>query len=108
MASESSGGRHDGAMPPSLLLLAALAVMSVVAAATFAWDKRRARAGARRVPEARLLGLALCGGGCGAWWAMQRVRHKTRHLRFRLLVPLFALAQLALLAWLAWRDLRAA
>ena len=93
-------------MPPSLLALAVLVLMSLLTAGIFVWDKRRARSGGRRVPEARLLLFALLGGAPGAYWAMRTVRHKTKHLRFRLLVPLLALAQFALLGWLAARDLQ--
>ena len=91
-------------MPPSLLYLAALVLMSLITAGVYAWDKRRARKGGRRVPEARLLGLALLGGAMGAYWAMRTVRHKTKHWRFRVLVPLLAIVQLAILGSLWYRE----
>ena len=93
-------------MHPSLLALAVVLAMSVVTAGVYAWDKHRARRGGRRVSEKRLLWLAVLAGAPGAWWAMRTVRHKTKHTRFRLLVPALALLQLGLLAWLGWRDLR--
>ncbi|MDF1702895.1 MAG: DUF1294 domain-containing protein [Planctomycetota bacterium] len=95
-------------MPLWSIAFAFLLVMSLVTALLFRFDKRRARAGGWRVSEARLLTFALLGGGMGAYWAMRHFRHKTQHWRFRLLVPLFTLAQLALVGWLLWREVAAA
>lgn len=66
--------------------------MSTIAFAAFGWDKSRARKGARRTPEARLLLLAFLGGFPGGWLGMSVFRHKTRKGSFRLrmfLVTLF-------------------
>lgn len=41
-------------------------------------DKRYAIAGARRIPEANLLGMAFVGGSPGAFAARHLFRHKTR------------------------------
>ncbi len=51
-------------------------------------DKRKAQTGARRVPEKTLLGCAFLLGGLGAFAGMFCFRHKTRHTRFRILLPL--------------------
>lgn len=84
-------------------LVAWLAAASALGAAAMAADKRRARRGRGRVPEAALLALALLGGWPGEALGMLVVRHKTRKPAF--LVP-FALcvAGDAALLWLAWRS----
>ena len=70
-----------------------LCVMSVITFFVMGSDKRRAKRGARRVPEARLFLLALLGGGVGGLLGMYVFRHKTRHLQFALGFPLIAAVQ---------------
>jgi len=66
----------------SKALLIGFGACSLLTLLSFAWDKAAARRGARRVPEARLLALALLGGGAGALLGMIWFRHKTRKPRF--------------------------
>ncbi|NDV87000.1 DUF1294 domain-containing protein [Aurantimonas aggregata] len=68
-------------MIPAVLVY--LLVVNVAAYAAFAYDKARAVRGRRRVPERRLLGLALIGGSVGAVVAQRRLRHKTQKEPFR-------------------------
>jgi uncharacterized membrane protein YsdA (DUF1294 family) len=64
----------------------------------FASDKRRAKRGARRIPESTLLTLAALGGAPGAWLSMLVFRHKTRHARFAFGVPAILFGEAILLA----------
>ena len=57
-------------------------------------DKIRAVKQSRRVPERRLIALALLGGSPGALLAMCLFRHKTRKNKFRLGVPFIMFIQL--------------
>lgn len=75
----------------------ALAVMSVIAFATYGSDKKRAVEGEFRTPERLLLLLAFLGGGLGAFLGMQVFHHKTRKPRFQFLVPVALAIQLIIL-----------
>lgn len=74
-----------------------LALLAVNAAAfgAFWWDKQRARAGGRRIPENTLLMLALVGGSVGALSARHLFRHKTRKEPFRTMLYAIVALQLA-------------
>ncbi len=69
-------------MPIYLLLINALgfALMCI--------DKYKARRNLWRIPEATLFAVALLGGSLGCLLGMCAVRHKTRHIRFTLGMPL--------------------
>src|SRR5687768_6374977 len=56
------------------------AVASLAAYALYASDKRRARAGVRRVPESLLHAVEFLGGWPGALFAQWWLRHKNRKL----------------------------
>lgn len=54
----------------------------------YGFDKRKAKTGSRRISEKNLLLCALLMGGAGAALGMGLFRHKTRHAKFVILVPL--------------------
>lgn len=87
-----------GRLAPGAATALHLAGMSALAFGLFALDKARASRGGRRVAETCLLLAAALGGALGAVAGMRAWRHKTRHARFRLLLPLLALLQVAFLA----------
>lgn len=75
--------------------LAAASLVGLVAAVA---DKRRARRGRGRVPEAAFHALTLVGGWPGALLGFLLARHKTRKARFLLPFLLCSLANVALFA----------
>lgn len=68
-------------VPPPAVALGWLAIINLIGFAMMASDKRRAtesgRGRVRRIPEARLLGIAAIGGSGGVLVAQQLLRHKT-------------------------------
>ena len=86
---------------PRRILYVWLLLMSLVLFFTMGADKRRAVKSLRRVPERRLFTLALLGGAAGGWLGMYAFRHKTKHGKFIFGLPLIALLQLGLCAYLA-------
>lgn len=83
-------------------LLPAMFIWNITVFFLYAMDKFRARHGGWRVSEKSLLLCGFLGGGVGAMAGMLLLRHKTRHLRFRLLLPVAALLTLAAAALLRW------
>lgn len=82
--------------------LCALLLVNLWTILRFREDKRRAVAGARRIPEADLLALALIGGTPGAFFARHRFRHKTRKQPFSTWLWLIAAIQAGALIGFAW------
>jgi uncharacterized membrane protein YsdA (DUF1294 family) len=81
-----------------------LGAINLVTFAIYAWDKRRAVKGQRRISERELLLWALAGGSPAAFLAMRRFRHKTRKTSFRVQYWAIVIAQIALVVWLVKRQ----
>lgn len=84
-------------------ILIALGIQNLIAFAVFGADKHiAAKSKGRRVPEVWLMVLAVLGGALGALVAMLLFRHKTRHVKFTVIVPICLILQLlfVLCVWL--------
>ena len=57
-------------------------------------DKLKAKRGAWRIPESTLMAVAAVGGSVGSLIGMQLFRHKTRHIKFTLGIPLILAIQI--------------
>lgn len=79
-----------------------LLIINIVAFAAYGIDKRKAKKGRWRIPESTLLLLAFLGGALGALLGMRTFHHKTKHWKFKILVPLFLALQIALAVWLIY------
>lgn len=59
-------------------------------------DKFKAKKNLWRIPERTLMTVALLGGSIGCLMGMYTVRHKTKHLKFTVGIPVILALQLIL------------
>lgn len=85
-------------MKPLLIYLLLINAVGLVLMLT---DKYKAKNNLWRIPERVLLWVAFFGGSLGSLLGMYIARHKTKHLAFKLLIPVFLLIHsvLLLLIW---------
>jgi uncharacterized membrane protein YsdA (DUF1294 family) len=82
-----------------MLLKAFVIYLVLVNAAAFLLmlaDKLKAKKGAWRIPEATLMGIAAIGGSFGAICGMNLFRHKTKHPKFSIGLPMILALQIVL------------
>lgn len=77
------------------IFLVYLALVSLVSVIVTCHDKLQAKQGGRRVPEMTLLNLSVFGGSVAMYLTMKLIRHKTRHPRFMVGIPVIILMQVA-------------
>jgi len=75
-----------------------LAAISLLAIILTTHDKRAAQQHKWRVRESTLLLIATLGGSMAMLFTMHIIRHKTKHKKFMVGLPLIIAVQLALLA----------
>lgn len=63
-------------------------------------DKWKARTNRWRIPEATLMTVAALGGSFGSLAGMYLVRHKTKHLKFTVGIPLILAVQVVIAVWI--------
>ena len=66
----------------------------------FGADKWKAKRDKWRIPEDTLIWLAIVGGSVGALLGMYLFRHKTKHRKFQIGIPVILLVQVGLLYFL--------
>lgn len=64
------------------------------------YDKYLAKNNLWRIPEKTLLGIAAFGGSVGCWLGMYTIRHKTKHLRFTIGIPVILAVQIGIALFL--------
>lgn len=83
-----------------MYILVYLFIINVIGFLIMLADKKKAKKGSWRIPEAVLLGVAAAFGAGGVWAGMDFFHHKTRHRNFYLGVPVLFFFELAILALL--------
>ena len=76
-----------------LLIINALGMLLMIV------DKSRARKRLSRISEVNLFTIAILGGSFGILFTMIVIRHKTRHKKFSIGLPLIIVCQIALLVY---------
>ena len=77
-----------------MILCLYLVLINALAFGLMLADKHRARKKKWRIPESVLMTSALLGGSLGALIGMYTARHKTRHPKFTVGIPLILALQL--------------
>ena len=82
-------------MIPFLLLIASFSLISAILTV---YDKYASKKkGMYRIPENMLLLSALLGGAAAEYTVMKLIRHKTRHKKFMICLPLMTLIHIIIL-----------
>ena len=81
-----------------------LILINLIAVIVTIYDKLCAAKRRWRVKESTLLLLSALGGSISMYITMLLIRHKTRHIKFMLGIPLILIVQL-IIAFLIWRYL---
>lgn len=74
-----------------------LAYLVIINAAGFLFmliDKRKAQKNLWRIPERTIMSIAVSGGSIGVLLGMNIFRHKTKHLKFTIGVPVILSVQI--------------
>lgn len=76
-----------------------LLFINVIAFFAMLIDKRRAIKNQWRISEKALIGMSVAGGSIGMLCGMQAFRHKTKHKKFTIGVPVILAIQILLLGF---------
>lgn len=76
------------------MLIGYLLLINAVAFVLMLADKQKARKKKWRIPESTLIGSAVIGGSLGALAGMYIFRHKTKHPKFTIGIPVILVIQI--------------
>lgn len=76
------------------LLTVYIITVNIIGFALMGNDKRRARKNAFRIPEATLFAFSIIGGSIGTLIGMYTFRHKTKHMTFKIGIPVIIFVQI--------------
>lgn len=84
----------------SKILFIYLVIVNLIGLFLYGLDKAKSKRKGNRIPERQLLWVARIGGGAGCWLGMMLFRHKTKHVRFKILVPLWTVIWVVIVVFL--------
>jgi len=74
------------------IIIAYFMIINMIGLLVMKSDKRRAKQMKWRIPEKYIWAISLFGGSLGTLLGMYHYRHKTKHLQFRIGLPLILIA----------------
>ena len=77
------------------IVVSYLITINLIAFILYGVDKKRAIRNEYRISERVLLWMARIGGGIGCWLGIKLFRHKTKHTKFRIVVPMWMVIWIA-------------
>lgn len=80
-----------------LILILYLIIINIISMSMFYIDKQRAVKHQWRISESALLLSAFIGGSLGAAAGMKLFRHKTKHPKFYILIPVFLIIHILII-----------
>lgn len=76
--------------------------INLISVAVCCADKRAAKKHRWRIKESSLFFLSAAGGSIGMYAAMKAIRHKTKHKRFMIGIPLIILLQVLIILFVIY------
>lgn len=88
------------------IVLIYLIIINLVSFIIMGVDKSRAKKGQWRIPESQFMTLAFIGGAIGSFLGMRTFRHKTKHIKFLVFVPIAIICNFATLYFLYFKIIK--
>lgn len=85
------------------IIVSYLIIINLIAFVLYGIDKKRAIRNEYRIKESVLLWMARLGGGIGCWLGIKIFRHKTKHTKFKVVVPLWIMVWTAAIVFVVMK-----
>lgn len=86
-----------------LIMIGIICLMNLIAFIMFGVDKYKASHDLWRIPESTLILFAFLGGAIGALAGMKVFHHKTRKIKFRILIPAALVFNIAVAGFIIYK-----
>lgn len=88
----------------TIIIISYILIINLIAFILYGIDKKRAIRSKYRIRENVLLWMARLGGGIGSWLGIKTFHHKTKHTKFRILVPLWTMIWIAAIVFAVMKS----